>query len=169
MCLCVESFECVIIKCWTKQNVVMILDKSWTRLESRCSREFFWWSCRFIEHCKPLLNSYGNIKCPCRNCCNVPCVSLDKLKRHISQNGWDPTYTQWRDHGEPYPLPIEHNTTQCEMSDMGVCLNDILDIPLNNKQNEPTPPNIGETSNEPTQATTPPVRNEFEELLASSN
>ena len=52
---------------------------------------------------------------------------------------------------------------------MGACLNDIRDIPLNNEQNEPTPTNIGETSNEPTQATTPPVRNEFEELLASSN
>jgi hypothetical protein len=64
------------------------------------------------------------------------------------------------------------------MSDMGACLNDILDIPPNNDQNaildipsnnEPTHGNIGETSNEPTQAATPPLRNEYEELLASSN
>jgi hypothetical protein len=114
------------------------------------------------------LNSYGNIKCPCRLCFNVPWVSLDILKSHISQNGWDPAYTQWREHGEPDPLPIEDNTTQCEMIDMRACLNDILDIPLNNEQNVPTPPNTGETSNEPAQATTPPVRNEYEELLASS-
>nr|GEX20484.1 hypothetical protein [Tanacetum cinerariifolium] len=38
-------------------------------------------------------------------------------------------------------------------------------IPLNNEHNEPTEGDIGETSNEPTQAT----RNEFEELYASAN
>ncbi|GJR03576.1 reverse transcriptase domain-containing protein [Tanacetum coccineum] len=38
-------------------------------------------------------------------------------------------------------------------------------IPPNNKQNEPTQGDIGETSNEPTQA----KRNEFEELYASAN
>ena len=146
----------------------MILDKSWTRLDSRVSKEFFDGLAAFVEHCKPLLNSYGNIKCPCRLCCNVPWVSLDLLKSHISENGWDPTYTQWREHGEPDPLPIQDNTTQCEMSDMRACINDIFDIPPNNEQNEPTLPNIGETSNEPAQATTPPVRNEYEELLASS-
>ncbi|GKC51553.1 hypothetical protein Tco_1074298 [Tanacetum coccineum] len=38
-------------------------------------------------------------------------------------------------------------------------------IPPNNEQNEPTQGDIGETSNEPTQA----KRNEFEELYASAN
>ncbi|GJT02449.1 hypothetical protein Tco_0823618 [Tanacetum coccineum] len=51
------------------------------------------------------------------------------------------------------------------MSDMTACLNDLSYIPLNNEQNEPTQGDIGETSNDPTQA----KRNEFEELYASAN
>ncbi|GKA34674.1 hypothetical protein Tco_0721103, partial [Tanacetum coccineum] len=51
------------------------------------------------------------------------------------------------------------------MSDMIALLNDLSYIPPNNEQNEPTQGDIGETSNEPTQA----KRNEFEELYASAN
>ncbi|GJY11642.1 hypothetical protein Tco_0380951 [Tanacetum coccineum] len=51
------------------------------------------------------------------------------------------------------------------MSDMTACLNDLSYIPPNNEQNEPTQGDIGETSNEPTQA----IRNEFEELYVSAN
>ncbi|GJW39423.1 hypothetical protein Tco_0065268 [Tanacetum coccineum] len=51
------------------------------------------------------------------------------------------------------------------MSDMTTCLNDLSYIPLNNEQNEPTQGDIGETSNDPTQA----KRNEFKELYASAN
>ncbi|GJV20536.1 hypothetical protein Tco_1369556 [Tanacetum coccineum] len=48
---------------------------------------------------------------------------------------------------------------------MTACLNDLNYIPLNNEQNEPTQGDIGETSNDLTQA----KRNEFEELYASAN
>ncbi|GJU22217.1 protein kinase, ATP binding site-containing protein [Tanacetum coccineum] len=51
------------------------------------------------------------------------------------------------------------------MSDTTACLNDLSYIPPNNKQNESTQGDIGETSNKPTQA----IRNEFEELYASAN
>ncbi|GJZ20849.1 protein kinase, ATP binding site-containing protein [Tanacetum coccineum] len=51
------------------------------------------------------------------------------------------------------------------MSDMTVCLNDLSYIPLNNEQNQPTQGDIGETSNDPTQA----KHNKFEELYASAN
>ncbi|GJS72661.1 zinc finger, PHD-type containing protein [Tanacetum coccineum] len=51
------------------------------------------------------------------------------------------------------------------MSDMIALLNDLSYIPPNNEQNEPTQGDIGETSNEPTQA----KRNKFEELYASAN
>nr|GEW38634.1 hypothetical protein [Tanacetum cinerariifolium] len=51
------------------------------------------------------------------------------------------------------------------MSDMIALLNDLSYIPLNNEQNEPTQGDIGETSNEPTQA----KHNKFEELYASIN
>ncbi|GJZ13743.1 hypothetical protein Tco_0548973 [Tanacetum coccineum] len=51
------------------------------------------------------------------------------------------------------------------MIDMTALLNDLSYIPPNNEHNEPTQRDIGETSNEPTQAT----RNEFEELYVSAN
>ncbi|GJX95152.1 hypothetical protein Tco_0349738 [Tanacetum coccineum] len=51
------------------------------------------------------------------------------------------------------------------MSDMIALLNDLSYIPPNNEQNEPIQEDIGETSNEPTQA----KRNEFKELYASAN
>ncbi|GKA41372.1 hypothetical protein Tco_0733965, partial [Tanacetum coccineum] len=51
------------------------------------------------------------------------------------------------------------------MSDMTALLNDLSYIPPNNEHNEPTQGDIGETSNEPTQAT----RNEFKELYVSAN
>ncbi|GJZ69975.1 F-box domain containing protein [Tanacetum coccineum] len=51
------------------------------------------------------------------------------------------------------------------MSDMTTLLNDLSYIHPNNEHNEPTQGDIGETSNEPTQAT----RNEFEELYVSAN
>nr|GEZ28121.1 F-box domain, leucine-rich repeat domain, L domain-like protein [Tanacetum cinerariifolium] len=63
------------------------------------------------------------------------------------------------------PPPIIDNTRQPQMSDMPALLNDLSYIPPNNKHNEPTRGDIGETSNELTQAT----RNEFEELYDSSN
>nr|GEV05064.1 hypothetical protein [Tanacetum cinerariifolium] len=77
-------------------------------------------------------------------------------------------YKKWVHHGEsdlpPPPLVID-NTRQPQMSDMIALLNDLSYIPLNNEQNEATQGDIGETSNEPTQAKC----NEFEELYASAN
>ncbi|GKA21753.1 RNA-directed DNA polymerase, eukaryota [Tanacetum coccineum] len=58
-----------------------------------------------------------------------------------------------------------NNPRQPQMSDMIALLNDLSYIPPNNEQNEPIQEDIGETSNEPTQA----KRNEFEELYASAN
>nr|GEW00111.1 hypothetical protein [Tanacetum cinerariifolium] len=51
------------------------------------------------------------------------------------------------------------------MSDMTALLNDLSYIPPNNEHSKPTQGDIGEISNETTQAT----RNEFEELYASAN
>ncbi|GJX16182.1 hypothetical protein Tco_0217014 [Tanacetum coccineum] len=84
------------------------------------------------------------------------------------RQGWDPRYKIWVEHGEPAPPtppPVIDNTRQPLMSDMTTLLNDLSYIPPNNEHNEPTQGDIGETSNEPTQAT----RNEFEELYASAN
>ncbi|GJW97932.1 DIE2/ALG10 family protein [Tanacetum coccineum] len=51
------------------------------------------------------------------------------------------------------PPPVIDNTRQPLMSDMTVLVNDLSYIPPNNEHNEPTQVDIGETSNEPTQAT----------------
>nr|GEV33220.1 RNA-directed DNA polymerase, eukaryota [Tanacetum cinerariifolium] len=77
-------------------------------------------------------------------------------------------YKTWVHHGEsdlPPPPPVIDNTRQPQMSDMIALLNDLSYIPPNNEQNEPTQRDIGETSNEPTQA----KPNEFKEFYASAN
>ncbi|GKA76577.1 hypothetical protein Tco_0783038 [Tanacetum coccineum] len=84
------------------------------------------------------------------------------------RHGFDLGYKTWVHHGEPDlppPPPVIDNTRQPQMSDMTALLNDLSYIPPNNEHNEPTQGDIGETSNEPNQAT----RNEFEELYASAN
>ncbi|GJX15088.1 F-box domain containing protein [Tanacetum coccineum] len=84
------------------------------------------------------------------------------------RQGWHPRYKIWVEHGEPAPPtppPVIDNTRKPLMSDMTTLLNDLSYIPPNNEHSEPTQGDIGETSNEPTQAT----RHEFEELYASAN
>nr|GEX13869.1 hypothetical protein [Tanacetum cinerariifolium] len=82
--------------------------------------------------------------------------------------GFDPSYKTWIHYGEldllP-PLPVIDNTRQRQMSDMTALHNDLSYIPPNNEQNEPTQGDIGETSNDPTQAKC----NEFEELYFRAN
>nr|GFD30784.1 hypothetical protein [Tanacetum cinerariifolium] len=74
----------------------------------------------------------------------------------------------WIHHGEPDlppSPPVIDNTRQRQMSDMTTLLNDLSYIPQDNEQNKPTQRDIGETSNDPTQA----QRNEFKELYSSAN
>ncbi|GJZ52249.1 hypothetical protein Tco_0606764 [Tanacetum coccineum] len=114
------------------------------------------------------VNSAGNIKCPCKACRTVLWVSIKNLPKHITRYGWDPGYKTWVHHGEPDlppSSPVIDNTRQPQMSVMIALLNDLSYIPPNNKQNEPTRGDIGETSNEPTQA----KHSEFKELYASAN
>nr|GEV72858.1 hypothetical protein [Tanacetum cinerariifolium] len=115
--------------------VMVIDDKSWTLLE-RHERAFFIGLTKFVDHCKPLVNSAGKIRCPCKSCRIILWVSIKHLSDHIMRHEFD--------------LAL---------------LNDLSCIPLNNEHNKPTQRDIGETSNEPTQATC----NEFEELYASVN
>nr|GEV76641.1 hypothetical protein [Tanacetum cinerariifolium] len=145
--------------------LVMIIDKSWTCLGCH-EKAFYTGLKKFVKHCKPLVNSSGNIKCPCKSCHLVSWVSIRNLSDHITNYGWDPSYKTWIHHSEPnLTPPVIDNTRQSQMSYMTACLNDLSYIPLNNEQNKPTQEDIGETSNEPTQA----KRNDFEELYASAN
>nr|GFA86863.1 hypothetical protein [Tanacetum cinerariifolium] len=115
--------------------VMVIDDKSWTLL-GRHEREFYIGLEKFVDHCKPLVNSVGKIRCPCKSCRTILWVSIKHLSDHIMRHGFDLA-----------------------------CLNDLSYIPLNYEQNEPTQRDIGETSNDPTQAKC----NEFEELYDSAN
>nr|GEV60861.1 hypothetical protein [Tanacetum cinerariifolium] len=146
-------------KCFT------MIDKSLTCL-GRSEKPFYIGLKKFVEHCKPLVNIFRNIKCPCKSRRNVSWVAIKNLSHHITHNGWDPSYKTWTHHSEAnLPPPVIPNTTQPQMSDMVACLNDLSYIPPNNEQNEPTQGDIGETSNKLTQA----MRNDFEELYANAN
>nr|GEV32212.1 hypothetical protein [Tanacetum cinerariifolium] len=147
--------------------VMVIDDKSWTLLE-RHEPAFYIGLEKFVDHCKPLVNSVGKIRCPCKSCRTILWVSSKHLSNHIMRHGFDLGYKIWVHHGEPdlpSPPPVIDNTRQPQMSDMTALLNDLSYIPPNNEHNEPTQGDIGETSNEPTQDT----RKEFEELYASAN
>ncbi|GKD02284.1 retrotransposon gag domain, retroviral aspartyl protease, partial [Tanacetum coccineum] len=146
---------------------VMVIDKSWTLLE-RHEKAFYTGLTKFVDDCKPLVNSASNIKCPCKPCRTVLWVSIKNLPKHITRYRWDPGYKTWVHHGEPDlppPPSVIDNTRQPQMSDIIALLNDLSYIPPNNEQNEPTQGDIDETSNELTQA----KRNEFEELYATAN
>nr|GEZ74707.1 hypothetical protein [Tanacetum cinerariifolium] len=145
----------------------MVIDKRWTSL-GKHEKAFYTGLKKFVDDCKPLVDSAGNIRCPCKSCRLVLWVSIKHLANHILKYGFDPSYKTWIHHGEadlPQPPPVIDNTRQPQMSDMTACLNELSYIPLNNEQNEPTQGDIDETSNDPTQA----KRNEFEELYASTN
>ncbi|GJY96570.1 reverse transcriptase domain-containing protein [Tanacetum coccineum] len=151
----------------THHHYFMVIDKSWTLLE-RHEKAFYIGLMKFVDDCKPLVNSARNIKCPCKSCRIVLWVSIENLPKHITTYGWDPGYKILVHHGEsdlPPPLLVIDNTRQPQMGDMIALLNDLSYIPPNNEQNEPTQGDIGETSNEPTQAKC----NEFEELYVSAN
>ncbi|GJS79372.1 SRP72 RNA-binding domain-containing protein [Tanacetum coccineum] len=62
--------------------------KSGLRLPSivalgRTEKAFFTGLKKFVEHYKPLLKNYGNIKCPCKSCRNVSFVSIKNLSQQI--------------------------------------------------------------------------------------
>nr|GEZ19278.1 hypothetical protein [Tanacetum cinerariifolium] len=146
---------------------MVIDDKSWTLLE-RHEPAFYIGLEKFVNHCKPLLNSVGKIRCPCKSCRTILWVSIKHLSDHIIRHGFDLGYKIWLHHGEPDlppPPSVKDNTKQPQMSDMTALLNDLSYSPPNNEHNDPTQRDIGETSNEPTQDT----RNEFEELYVSAN
>ncbi|GJZ93191.1 DIE2/ALG10 family protein [Tanacetum coccineum] len=135
--------------------VMVIDDKSWTLLE-RHERAFYIGLEKFVDHCKPLVNSVGKIRCPCKSCRTILWVSIKHLSDHIMRHGFDLGYKTWVHHGEPalpLPPPVIDNTRQPQMSDMTALLNDLSYIPPNNEHNEPTQGDIGETSNEPTKDT----------------
>nr|GEU50259.1 hypothetical protein [Tanacetum cinerariifolium] len=138
---------------------MVIDDKSWTLLE--CHEQAFYIGLdKFVDHCKPLVNSAGKIRCPCKSCRTILWVSIKHLSDHIMIHGFDLCYKTWAHHGEPDlppSSPLINNTRQPQMSDMTALLNDLSYIPPNNEHNE--------TSNELSQAT----RNEFKELYANAN
>nr|GFA32219.1 hypothetical protein [Tanacetum cinerariifolium] len=117
---------------------IMVIDKSWTCL-GRHKKALFTGLKKFIEHCKPLVNSSENIKCPCKSCRNVSWVTIRNLSEHLTKYRWDPSYKTWTNHGEPnLPSPVIDNTRQPQMSDMTACLKDLSYIPPNNEQDEPS-------------------------------
>nr|GEX95973.1 hypothetical protein [Tanacetum cinerariifolium] len=147
--------------------VMVIDDKSWTLFE-RHEPAFYIGLEKFVNHCKPLLNNVGKIRCPCKSCRTILWVSIKHLSDHIIRHGFDLGYKIWLHHGKPDLPPtssVKDNTRQRQMSDMTTLLNDLSYSPPNNEHNDPTQGDIGEISNEPTQDT----RNEFEELYASAN
>nr|GEY34816.1 SRP72 RNA-binding domain-containing protein [Tanacetum cinerariifolium] len=87
--------------------LVMVIHKSWTSL-GKHEKGFYTGLKKFVDDCKPLVDSVGNIRCPCKSCRLVLWVSIKHLSKHISKYGFDPSYKTWIHHGKvdlPPPPP----------------------------------------------------------------
>ncbi|GJR59047.1 hypothetical protein Tco_1501209 [Tanacetum coccineum] len=164
---------------------VMTIDKSWTFISNRNSGEFLRGLRVFLEHCKTLLDPIsGEIACPCDLCGNSQTGSIKTLWTHISENGFDSTYTIWDKHGEslpPPPPPVVHNTPQPpspQYDNMAAFLDEI--IRPDNEPTQTTGPQLTQTTGpqptgsqptqtmgpQSTQTTGPYIDNEFEALFS---
>ncbi|GJR62384.1 SRP72 RNA-binding domain-containing protein [Tanacetum coccineum] len=65
--------------------LVMVIDKSWTSL-GKHEKAFYTGLKKFVDDCKPLVDSAGNIRCPCKSCRLVLWVSIKHLSDHISKS-----------------------------------------------------------------------------------
>ncbi|GJU43730.1 hypothetical protein Tco_1200996 [Tanacetum coccineum] len=90
--------------------VMVIDDKSWTLLE-RHERAFYIGLEKFVDHCKPLVNSAGKIRCPCKSCRTILWVSIKHLSDHIMRHGFDLALLNDLSY---IPLNNEHNETSNE-------------------------------------------------------
>ncbi|GKB65818.1 CACTA transposable element [Tanacetum coccineum] len=154
-------------------TAVMIIDKSWTSIPNRNSEGFLRGLYKFLEHCKALLDPISKeIACLCNTCGNSVSGSIEALLRHISENGFDTTYTIWNKHGEPLPpppsppAPLVHNTPQPpspEYNNMAAFLNDIR---WEHKATQPTQTTGPQTTKPARITTSPRFNNQFEELFA---
>ena len=103
----------------------MPIDKSWTDLPNRVSEEFTNGLDSFVESCRPLVDSDGNIKCPCRNCGNRYSVNLIIMRRHIATFGFFKRYIRWIYHGEDMVRRVVENDVS-QTNDMGAVIQDVM-------------------------------------------
>ncbi|GJX69781.1 CACTA transposable element [Tanacetum coccineum] len=143
---------------------VMTIDKSWTFISNRNSGEFLRGLRVFLEHCKTLLDPIsGEIACPCDLCGNSQTGSIKTLWTHISENGFDSTYTIWDKHGESLPPPPQPPSPKYD--NMAAFLDEI--IRPDNESTQTTGPQPTQTTGpQPTQTTGPHIDNEFEALFS---
>nr|GEX82203.1 hypothetical protein [Tanacetum cinerariifolium] len=161
----------------------MTIDKSWTSISNRNSGEFLRGLHVFLEHCKTLLDPiFEEIACPCDLCGNSQTGSINTLWTHISENGFDSTYTIWDKHGELLPPPPPPpQPPSPEYDNMAAFLDEIIrpdnestqttgPQPTQTTDNESTqttgPQPTQTTGPQPTQTMGPHIDNEFEALFS---
>ncbi|XP_071687474.1 uncharacterized protein [Rutidosis leptorrhynchoides] len=122
----------------------MTIDKRWTTIRHSFNPDFIIGLNAFIERCKNYLDSHGKCSCPCKHCGNTVFLKPKHIKDHIIKNGFEPSYTIWRHHGELPQPPEVHNT-------MDPLRNLLHDIQLEEVPNfEEEGPNDDETMNDMT-------------------
>ena len=79
----------------------MSIDKSWTQLPTRLCTEYRGVKA-FIQRAQNCVNSNGDMRCPCCDCCNVYWRPVDVVVAHLSDKGMAESYktTIWNYHGE---------------------------------------------------------------------
>ncbi|KAK9062613.1 hypothetical protein SSX86_019801 [Deinandra increscens subsp. villosa] len=85
----------------------MTIDKSWTKLRNRTSKDFITGLHNFINIARNHVNSEGKACCPCKRCVNRNREDMDTIIAHVQQYGFLQAYVTWVHHGERYANEAE--------------------------------------------------------------
>ena len=67
----------------------VVMDKSWTKLTNRLSKEYVDGAKAFSEMSKSYADDEGRASCPCANCLNAKAQSTNTIFHHIVKFGFD--------------------------------------------------------------------------------
>ena len=87
------------------------MDKSWMH-EPKFSPKYVDGVHQFIQFVHDKMGQNCNIRCPCRNCCNVRILNQEQVEDHLHIKGIMKSYTQWIYHGEQSDFNINGEHVQ---------------------------------------------------------
>ena len=102
------------------------MDKSWSKLTNRFSKEYVDGAKAFLEMSKSYANDEGIASCPCANYLNAKAQPTKTIFHHIVQFGFDQSYDVWVNHGEILP-GFEDIEQSYEVDSDGEEVNDDID------------------------------------------
>ena len=70
------------------RSIKMSIDKSWTSISNRLSKEYLDGVKMFISRVETYVNEDGKVRCPCRKCLNLYWHTLRVVHNHLIDKGF---------------------------------------------------------------------------------